>query len=210
MRVLLPLALFAVALGIYGFVNAGREVNLDYFVPLADAFLHGRLDLAEHPSWLNELVPFEGRYYVVYPPAPAVLVVPFVAVFGRAFDQAGASLLIGAANVAIATDLLRRLGLTGRTWALTALLFAFGTVAWYSAQAASRYCSGRIMLAFLSSKAAHPAALAGSLMTRRARSAKWWMKSRRAPPKMPQQSPRWRRRSPRNQTHSAGSQPLMG
>ena len=59
-----------------------RADPFDYFVRLADAFLHGRLYLLEAPSWLNELVPGGGGWYVVYPPVPAVLLVPFVAVFG--------------------------------------------------------------------------------------------------------------------------------
>ena len=42
---------------VYWWINHGRVVDLDYFVPLADAFLHGRLGLEDAPSWLNELVP---------------------------------------------------------------------------------------------------------------------------------------------------------
>jgi hypothetical protein len=33
----------------------------NYFVRLADAFLHFRLYLLENPPWLNELVPFQGN-----------------------------------------------------------------------------------------------------------------------------------------------------
>src|SRR5579884_935018 len=44
----------------YTIVNHDRRANLDYFVPLAEALLHGRLWLTEGPSWLNELVPVDG------------------------------------------------------------------------------------------------------------------------------------------------------
>src|SRR5262245_34935113 len=57
----------------------------DYFVRLADAFLNGRLYLLEAPSWLNELVPGGGGWYVVYPPVPALMLIPFVALFGPTF-----------------------------------------------------------------------------------------------------------------------------
>jgi len=138
-RTLVPLALFAASLLVYGFVNNGRPVNLDYFVPLADALLQGRLDVVEHPPWLNELVPHNGRFYVVYPPAPALLLVPFVAFFGPAFDQGGVSLLIGATNVALMAHLLERLGIRLWSWLVLAVLFAFGTIVWYSAQAGSSW-----------------------------------------------------------------------
>jgi hypothetical protein len=146
--VLLPLTLFALALLVYGLINNGKAVNLDYFVPLADSFLHGRLDVTEHPPWLNELVPFNGLFYVVYPPAPALLLLPFVALFGPGFDQGGASLLIGAANVALMTNLLQRMGFSGRTWVILSVLFGFGTIMWYSAQAGSSWHFAHICAIF--------------------------------------------------------------
>ena len=70
--VLIPASLFVLALAVYAWLNNGREAQLDYFVPLADAFLHGRLGLTEMPSNLNELVPFNGLAFVVYPPMPEI------------------------------------------------------------------------------------------------------------------------------------------
>ena len=49
-RLLVPVLLFIVAAAVYAWINNGRTVNLDYFVPLADAFLHGRLGLEDAPS----------------------------------------------------------------------------------------------------------------------------------------------------------------
>ena len=70
---------------VYSFINHDRRAGLDYFVPLADAFLHGQLGLAAEPpsGGYNELVPLNGRLYVVYPPMPAVVLVPLVAFSGR-------------------------------------------------------------------------------------------------------------------------------
>ena len=45
------------------------------------------MSLTEAPSWLNELVPLDGRWYVVYPPMPAALLVPIVALFGTGVAQ---------------------------------------------------------------------------------------------------------------------------
>jgi hypothetical protein len=131
---LLPtLGLFALALAVYWLVNGGQRANLDYFVPLADSFLHLRLDILEHPPWLNELVPFDGRYFVVYPPMPAVVLMPIVALLGPGLDQGRVSIVLGAVNVVLASGVIYRMGVRGRPWIALSLLFGFGTILWYSA-----------------------------------------------------------------------------
>ena len=124
----------------YAWINNGRSADLDYFVPLADAFLHVRLGLTEGPSYLNELVPAaNGLFYVVYPPVPAILVLPAVWLFGTEFEQAWASILIGALNVAIASQVIRAIGVTRGFRIVLSLVFAFGTIVWYSAQVGSSW-----------------------------------------------------------------------
>ena len=115
----------------------GRQ--LDYFVPLADAFLHGRLGLENAPSWLNEVVPVGSISYVVYPPAPALLVLPIVAVFGPEVNQAWPSIGFAALSVAIVSLILRRMGVERGPRVILSLVFAFGTITWYSAQAGSSW-----------------------------------------------------------------------
>ncbi|MEL6181429.1 MAG: hypothetical protein AAFS10_20895, partial [Myxococcota bacterium] len=76
----------------------------------------------------------ETRYFVSFPPGPAVLMVPLAAIWGYAVNDVVFTLLFAALNVALCFIVLRRLserGLTERTlsdnlW-LT-LLFGFGTV----------------------------------------------------------------------------------
>ena len=124
--------LAAVAFLWYSFINQGHEASLDYYVPLADAFLHGRLYVLDHPSYLNELVPYGGQWYVVYPPAPAVLLMPLVAFFGAAFDQARASIALGAIDVALAAAVAYRVvGPRRWIWILFAIMFGFGSTVWY-------------------------------------------------------------------------------
>lgn len=131
----LPVAFFVIAAAIYEWVSNGRPTDLDYFVPLANAFLHGQLGLPNAPSWLNELVPSgTGLGYVVYPPAPAIVLLPLVALFGPGFDQGLASTLMGAANVAIASVVIRWMGVRYRERVVLTAVFGFGTILWYSAQ----------------------------------------------------------------------------
>lgn len=116
--------------------------SLDYFSRLADAFLHGRYWLDEAPTWLNELIPAgDGRWYVAYPPMPAVLAVPFVAIFGREFPAQAYSSLYGGLAVGLVYLVLGRLGvlLRIRDRLALAVVFAFGTCFWYIAISGSAW-----------------------------------------------------------------------
>jgi hypothetical protein len=137
--VLIPLGLCVLSFAVYTWIKNGAHTDLDYFVPLADALLHGSLGLADAPSWLNEVVPRNDLYYVVYPPMPALVVLPFVALFGPGFDQGWASIVVGAANVAIVYAVLRGMGVARRERVVLSLVFAFGTIVWYSAAAGSSW-----------------------------------------------------------------------
>ncbi len=138
-RVLIPVLLYLVVGLVYWWINHGRVANLDYFVPLADAFLHGRLGLTDAPTWLNEVVPAGGLSYVVYPPAPAVLLLPAVALAGPDVDQATLSIVLGAVNVTLVSFVLRQLGVARFPRVVLSLVFAFGSITWYSAQAGSSW-----------------------------------------------------------------------
>ena len=131
------LVVVAVSVGIYLFTSSRDRQNLDYFVRLADAFLHGRIYLTEAPSWLNELIPKDGVWYVAYPPFPAVLLVPFVAIFGPDFPPQVASCIFGGISVGLAWLVLGRFALTGRVRLGLTIVFGFGTVLWYVAEVGS-------------------------------------------------------------------------
>jgi hypothetical protein len=116
-----------------------RQV-FDYFVRLADAFLHGRLGVTEAPSWLNELIPAgNGLWYVPYPPMPAIVLVPFVAILGTEIHQQLVSAILGAASVGLAWLALGRLDLPGRARVWLTATFGFGTVLWFVAKVGSAW-----------------------------------------------------------------------
>ncbi len=76
------LSLHAVGLFLIGFIIifllAPEPTHFDYYARLSDAFVNGRPYLTEAPHWLNELIPAgSNRYYVPYPPLPAILLIPF-------------------------------------------------------------------------------------------------------------------------------------
>jgi len=109
-----------------------RQSQAPHFVWQADAFLHGQLHLTARPPNLNDWVFEHGRWYVSFPPFPAVLMMPFVALQGLSFNDVAFTLPFAAVNVALLYRLLRRIQAGRPEWehAAFALLFGFGTLAW--------------------------------------------------------------------------------
>ena len=134
-------------------VSTPPSQPMDYFVRLADAFLHGRLYLTEAPSWLNELIPAQVGWYVPYPPMPAVILVPFVALFGPAVPQQIVSSLAAAISVGLTFLSIGRLGVRG--WARLGLVavFAFGTVLWWGASEGSAWLFAQAIAVLFSAAA---------------------------------------------------------
>jgi hypothetical protein len=152
---------------------AAEPQALDYFNRLADAFLHGRYWLDEAPSWLNELIPAgDGRWYVAYPPMPAVLALPFVAIFGREFPAQVYSSLYAGLATGVVYLVLGRLGLALRVRDRLALstVFALGTCFWYVAIGGSAWYFAHVSavlllaLATLGALTRKPAWIAGFLL----------------------------------------------
>jgi hypothetical protein len=121
-----------------------EHTRYNHFAWLADAFAHGRLHLAgPPPSYAggNDFARFEGQWYVVFPPFPALLLVPLVTALKsveRLRDGAFFLLLAGLAPVGqyLALERLCKLkivSLTQRFRVSLTLLFAFGSVYFFTA-----------------------------------------------------------------------------
>ena len=120
----------------------------DHFVWQADAYLHGQASIA-YPvaptatapgnAFFNDVVPVRdaagnetGRGMIPFPPLPAVVLLPFVAIWGLATDQAVLAVVLGALDVGLAFWLLGRLPIgPGLRTALTVFVGA-GTALWYA------------------------------------------------------------------------------
>jgi hypothetical protein len=121
-----------------------QHTAFNHFALLAEAWLEGRLDLGGPPpayAGNNDFAWFEGRTYVVFPPLPALLLVPWVAVLGGAAAVPDALLFALFAGLApafllLALEKLGRLGrsqLSLREHTALAVCFAFGSVYFFSA-----------------------------------------------------------------------------
>src|SRR5207248_10000763 len=64
--VAIAVSLFAAI--VFYFSTKATLHDLDYTKQIASALLHGQLGLREKPpDWLNEMIPWEGKYYSGFP-----------------------------------------------------------------------------------------------------------------------------------------------
>jgi hypothetical protein len=125
-----PLLIAAVVLAVY--VAATPQTNQAYrhFVYIAQAFLDGRVDLQGLPGHYHDIIRVGERIYAPFPPIPAFVLMPVVAVGGEATDQGRVGQVLAAIAVAVFVAGLRRLGHgTAVRWFCGAAL-AFGSVLW--------------------------------------------------------------------------------
>lgn len=137
--VIVALLLFLLSFTVYYLTGEGEATPYNYFAPLAEAFLDGRLYLLDKPSELNELLHINGRYYVIYPPMPAVLLIPQAVIFGPGVIQTMASVFWGSLSVSVIYFLMRRLSANIRVQIWMTLLFGFGTIHWFLASIGSAW-----------------------------------------------------------------------
>ena len=144
--------LIALACFVIFALSKGPPPGQNHFVYLAEAFLHGKISLSGAGTALAEIVPYHGNYYVVYPPMPAVLLLPFVAVFGTSFDQSLLSIMLASVCVSLTWLMLRATGVRGSKVLWLAVLFGFGTCFWFTAAVGSSwYIEHVVAVLFLTS-----------------------------------------------------------
>ena len=133
LSIVITLAFFVATLVIYEWVNGGRTA-FNPPVLLADALLHGRLDIANgaqltYIDWAF----YNGKFFIVEPPMTALVVLPGVLIFGLALNQTLVSVIIGAINAAAVHRLLAGLKQSISVQIWLTVLFSFGTVYWWNA-----------------------------------------------------------------------------
>ncbi len=129
-------------------ITSNGNTPYDYFTRLSNSFLSGKLYLTENPPWLNELVPVGNKYYVVYPPMPAILLVPIAIIFGQNTSQTLFSIFLGAVNVVLVFILIKRAGFSTKLAVLMSIFFGFGTNHWYLASIGSSWFIAHVVALF--------------------------------------------------------------
>ncbi len=110
-----------------------------HFVVLADGWLHGHLYIEQKPQSVSDFTNYHGHWYVAFPPLPAILLLPFVAVFRLSYQSLLTlffSIGMGILNIWLMQQILLRLVkkevLGERLFAWLLLFFALGTELLYT------------------------------------------------------------------------------
>jgi hypothetical protein len=133
------------ALVVYVLSNPLRQNFYNHFVWQAQAFLH--LDAAI--PWkvpgapdFQDVMPLANRPgfgLIPFPPLPALLLMPLVAIWGVSTNAALFAAVLGAINVGLCWRMLLRITERRDAAALGAVFYGFGTVAWYAAMLGSTW-----------------------------------------------------------------------
>ena len=133
---------------LYSLSRPAWQTVYNHFVWQADAFLHGHASI-RYPvpatgtspgnDFFNDVVPVvdaagiqTGRGMIPFPPLPAVILLPFVAIWGMATDQTFLAVVFGALDVGIAFWLLGRVTIRSRLRAGLTVFVGAGSVLWYA------------------------------------------------------------------------------
>jgi hypothetical protein len=132
----------------------------NHFALQAEAWLNGRLDLGGPPpayAGMNDFSRFDGRWFVPFPPFPAVVLLPSVLLSGSAEATRDGRIFVLLAGLApavlfLALEKLRRLERSPRSERQNvglALLFAFGSVYFFSAEQGTVWYAAHVVAAAL-------------------------------------------------------------
>jgi|HubBroStandDraft_2_1064218.scaffolds.fasta_scaffold79266_1 hypothetical protein len=144
----IALALYVGCCAVFAVVAGSQRLTehtpFNHYALMANAWLHGRLDLPGGPpayAQNNDFAEFGGKTYISFPPFPAVLMLPFVKLAGSPENFQDGQFVIwlaglGPALLFLVLEKLRRVQQSLRSErdnVILALLFAFGTVYFFTA-----------------------------------------------------------------------------
>jgi hypothetical protein len=146
-RILIGLGIYLASFVVFALMAGDRmavHTPYNHYALLADAWIHGRHDLGGTPpsyAKMNDFALFENKWFISFPPFPAVLMLPLVWIAGSPENFRDGQLVvwlagIGPAVMFLVLEKLRRTQRSPRTEVdnvRLALLFAFGSVYFFTA-----------------------------------------------------------------------------
>jgi len=145
----LAILFFVSFLLIYYFSSPPENTVYDYFTRLADALLHGKLYLSENPPWLNELIPGgDAKFFVPYPPMPAIILMPFRLILSD-FPQQFIAHILGAGTVTLSVILSQTVfPKQKKTHVWIGFFVGLSTTLWFLSSVGSSWYLGQVSAAF--------------------------------------------------------------
>ncbi len=116
--------------GILNFYSNNGSDNA--YLLFAESLLNGKLTLPPMSSY-GDMILFKGNVYLPYPPLPAFLLLPFVALFGAAnVNTVLIALVISCVNLYLVHKILVKLKVSEAYFPWLTIGFFFGTGYWYA------------------------------------------------------------------------------
>ena len=140
--------LFVFAFMIIYLFNNHKFISYNNYSYFAQALLNRRLDIPDMPQYL-ESIEFNGKTYMHFAPGPTLLVLPFIAIWGIDFNVNIVSIILGAANIVLFFNILKRLDINStkiRLW--LSALFGFGTVHFFCSVIGHSWFFGHVSTTF--------------------------------------------------------------
>ncbi|HEY4343596.1 MAG TPA: hypothetical protein VGN05_04570, partial [Parvibaculum sp.] len=114
-----------------------EQPGTNSYALLAEAFLNGRLDVTQ--CFDSDCAHFAGKTYVIFPPVPAIVAMPFIALFGNDFAGfATIGFLAFAGSLFLWLKIFRKLETDSQTIVWLMLALAFATPLYYVSIRADR------------------------------------------------------------------------
>jgi len=111
-----------------------RSTQQNNYVRVAYAWLHGRMWIDWPGRWMDA-VQYNGHYYGVDGPVPALFMLPSVAIWGNAANQTTVAIVFAAIATGLAWLLAERLGVTDlSTKVFLTMFFVAGMDVWWCAE----------------------------------------------------------------------------
>ncbi len=111
-----------------------RSTQQNNYVRVAYAWLHGRMWIDWPGRWMDA-VQYNGHYYGVDGPVPALFMLPWVALWGNDANQTTVAIAFAAVATFLAWVLAERLGVTDlATKVFLTMFFVAGTDVWWCAE----------------------------------------------------------------------------
>lgn len=143
----IAIIIFICAFLIYFLTSAGNTPYNQYTL-LGKAFLQGRLYITKVAPWL-EKVPIDGNnFFIANPPMPAIIAMPFVAVFGERFPQQVISWILGAGVVVLAFLISLKIKNSIKLALFSSLLIGFANIFWFIASVGSMWYLAQVVATF--------------------------------------------------------------
>ncbi len=158
-RIILALTIYTACLVVYALMAGDRlaqHTPYNHYALLADAWLHGQHHLPGAPpsyAGMNDFAFFDSKWHISFPPFPAILMLPLVWLAGSPENFRDGQFIVwlagvGPAGLFLALEKLRRSGRSARSEVENlrlALLFAFGTVYFFSAVQGTVWFSAHVV-----------------------------------------------------------------